>query len=82
MWVTESFWSKGRYLVTEKLLELSHPSLSEIEPECQESLIKEKPWISVKLSVRELCDSKLSGLHSFGNMAIIHWFKNRSKTEW
>ena len=35
----------------------------------------------VKLSFRNLCDSKLSGLHPFDNMAIIHWVKNRSKTE-
>ena len=28
--------------------------------------------IFVKQSVRELCDSKLSGLHAFENMAIIH----------
>ena len=31
-----------------------------------------KPLIFVKLCVRELCDSKLSGLHPFDNMAIIH----------
>ena len=30
------------------------------------------PQIFVKLSFRELCDSKLSGLHSFDNMVIIH----------
>ena len=28
--------------------------------------------IFVKLSFRELCDSKLPGLHAFDNMAIIH----------
>ena len=28
--------------------------------------------IFVKLSFGELCDSKLSGLHPFHNMAIIH----------
>ena len=28
--------------------------------------------IFVKLSFRELCGSKLSGLHPFDNMAIIH----------
>ena len=28
--------------------------------------------IFVKLSFRELCNSKLSGLHVFANMAIIH----------
>ena len=38
------------------------------------------PHIFVKLSFRELCDSKLSGLHAFDNMTIIHqvyMFKNR-----
>ena len=33
---------------------------------------EQKPQIFVKLSFRELCDSKLSGLHTFDNMAIIH----------
>ena len=28
--------------------------------------------IFVKLSFRELCNSKLSGLYAFDNMAIIH----------
>ena len=40
-----------------------------------------KPPIFVKPSLRELCDSKLSGLHPFENMAIIHCVKNRLKTE-
>ena len=31
-----------------------------------------RPRIFVKLSFRELCDSNLSGLHGFDNMAIIH----------
>ena len=33
--------------------------------------------IFVKLSFRELCNSKLSGLHAFDNMALIHlnWLK-------
>ena len=31
-----------------------------------------RPQICVKLSFRELCDSKVSGLHAFDNMAIIH----------
>ena len=34
--------------------------------------LKRKPQIFVKLSFRELCDSKLSGLHPFDNMAVIH----------
>ena len=33
----------------------------------------------VKLSFRELCDSKFSGLHHFKNMTIIHGVKNRIK---
>ena len=43
--------------------------------------LKWRPWIFVKLSFRELCGSKLSGLHPFDNMAIIHWVENRLKTE-
>ena len=35
----------------------------------------------LKLSFREFCGSKLSGLHPFDNMAIIHRIKNRLKTE-
>ena len=31
-----------------------------------------KPHLFEKLSFRDLCDSKLSGLHLFDNMAIIH----------
>ena len=31
-----------------------------------------RPQIFVKLSFRELCGSKLSGLHPFDNIAIIH----------
>ena len=34
-----------------------------------------RPQIFVKLSFRELCNSKLSGLHAFDNMAIIIRFK-------
>ena len=38
----------------------------------QSTKFEQKPQIFVKLSFRELCDSKLSGLHAFDNMAIIH----------
>ena len=33
-----------------------------------------EPWpqIFVKVSFRELCDSELSSLHVFDNMALIH----------
>ena len=53
-----------------------------MEQECQERLIpgnirnqqkfERKPQIFIKLSCRELCNSKLSGLHPFYNMALIH----------
>ena len=31
-----------------------------------------RPQIFVKLSLRELCNLKLAGLHAFDNMVIIH----------
>ena len=34
--------------------------------------VKQRPQIFVKLSFRKLGNSKLSGLHHFDNMAIIH----------
>ena len=43
--------------------------------------LERRPQIFVKLSFRELCGSELSGLHTSDNMAIIHWVKNRLKTE-
>ena len=33
---------------------------------------KQSPQLSVKVSFRKLCNSKLSGLHAFDNIAIIH----------
>ena len=38
----------------------------------QSTKFEERPRIFVKLSFRGLCDLKLSGLHDFDNMAIIH----------
>ena len=38
----------------------------------QSRKFERRPQILVKLSFRELCDSKLSGLHAFDNMVIIH----------
>ena len=38
----------------------------------QSTKFEQRPQIFVKLSFRELCDSKLSGLHASDNMAIIH----------
>ena len=62
---------------------LSHPGLSHTEQECQEiefdsrkdsqsTKFEQRSSIFAKLSIRELYDSKLSGLHAFDNMAIIH----------
>ena len=38
----------------------------------QSTKVERTPQIFLKLSFKELCDSKLSGLHPFDNMAIIH----------
>ena len=38
----------------------------------QSTKFERKPRICVKPSFRELCYSKLPGLHAFDNMAIIH----------
>ena len=38
----------------------------------QSTKFEQRPQIFVKLSFRELRDSKLSGLHAFDNIAIIH----------
>ena len=38
----------------------------------QSTKFGQRPQIFLKLSFRELCDSKLSGLHAFDNMAILH----------
>ena len=38
----------------------------------QSTKLEQRPQIFLKLSFRELCDSKLSGLHAFDNMVIIH----------
>ena len=63
-----------------QLSQLSHPGLSHAEQECQEfdstkdsqsTKFEWRPQVYVKLSFRELWNSKLSGLHAFDNMAII-----------
>ena len=41
----------------------------------QSTKLERRPWIFVKLSFSEFCDSKVSGLNPFDNMAIIHWVK-------
>ena len=38
----------------------------------QSTKFEQRPQIFVKLSFRELCDSKLPGLHAFDNIDIIH----------
>ena len=45
---------------------------SDSREDSQSPKFEQRPRIFVKLSLRELCDSKLSGLHPFDNMAIIH----------
>ena len=40
--------------------------------ESQSTKFERRPQTLVKLSFRELCNSKLPGLHPFDNMAIIH----------
>ena len=37
----------------------------------QSTKFERRPQIFAKPSFRELCDSKLSGLHAFDNMVII-----------
>ena len=36
----------------------------------QSTKFEQRPWMFIKISFRELCDSKLSDLHAFDNMAI------------
>ena len=38
----------------------------------QSTKFEQRPRIFVNLSFRELCDSKIPGLHAFHNMAITH----------
>ena len=42
---------------------------------------KRRPRIFLKINFWQLCHSNLSCLHPFDNMTIIHWVKNRPKTE-
>ena len=50
----------------------------------QSTKLKRRPQIFVKISFRELCNSKLSGLHAFDNInslslnsLSLNWEKNR-----
>ena len=61
--------------------QLSHPGLShtarmsgefDSRKDLQSTKFKRRSQIFIKLSFRELCSSKLFGLHAFDNMAIIH----------
>ena len=60
---------------------LNHPGLChtaqmsgefDSRKDLQSTKFQQRPSIFVKLNFRELCDLKLSGLHAFDNMAIIH----------
>ena len=75
--------TKGRQPLTEKLPEsiessrfASHRARMSGEfdsrKDSQSTKFERRPRIFVKLSFRELCNSKLSGLHAFDSMAIIH----------
>ena len=44
----------------------------DLRKDSQSKNFKQRLQILVKLSFRELCNSKLSGLHPFDNMTIIH----------
>ena len=65
------------------LNQLSHPSLSHIEQQCHETLLQgkthiqqnifgQRPQMFIQLSFNKFCNSELSGLHAFDNMAVIH----------
>ena len=41
----------------------------------QSTKFEQKPQIFIKLSFRELCGSKLSSLHPFYSVTILHWVK-------
>ena len=43
--------------------------------------LEQRPQMFVILSFGEFCDSRLCGLHPFGNMVIINQVKNMSKAE-
>ena len=79
----ESFQIKVRQALTEKLPEsikssrfVSHKARMSGEFDSRKDSVsikfEQRPQIFVKVSFRELCDSKLSGLYPFENMAIIH----------
>ena len=40
--------------------------------DCRSTKLEQRSQIFVKVSFRDLCNSKLSGAHAFDNVAIIH----------
>ena len=79
--VIKPFWTKGRQLLTEKLPEtiesskfISHRArmslLFDSRKDSHLTKFEQRPQIFVKLSVRELCGSKLSGLCPSDSIAI------------
>ena len=85
--MSNRIFSDERKINTEKLPEsvesskfVSHKSVSHIRvsgefdsrKDSHATKLEQRPWIYVKLSFRELCGSKLSGLHPLDNVAIIH----------
>ena len=92
IWAIESFWIRGRYLLTRNLTRKLPESIKSSKFDSHRARmsgefdsrkyshstkLEQRPWIFVKLSFRELYGSKLSGLHPLDNMVIIHWVKNR-----
>ena len=43
--------------------------------------LEQRPQILVNLKFRELCDSKIFGLHPFGKIALLLNQKRRTKSE-
>ena len=88
----ESFRIKGREPLIQKFPEsvesskfVSHRARMSVwfdsTKDSHSTKLERRPQLFVKLSFRELCGSKLSGLHPFDKMAITHSVKNRLETE-
>ena len=56
-------------------------TLGDVKSDSHSIKLEQRTQIFVKLSFRELCGSKLPGLHPFDNLVIIQWVKNRLKME-
>ena len=79
----ESYWINERQPLIKKLPESIEPSKFvshrrrmsgefNSRKDSQSTKFKQKSQIFIKLKFRELSNSKLSGLHAFNNMVIVH----------